>query len=298
MKKSFVYILAAAVAIALAVGLFLRFGTSQQADPVPDEPVESSEPVVMVDVLVAAIDIPADTEVTASMLESKSIPLSDRPFFAVTNVYDAVGNITNININAGDIIQSSMVEKQKRYIAETEGLSYEIPEGFVGLAIPAESLRGMAGYLLPGDVINILADAKAVKAAVDGIPFLEDDIVPNSQAYLVKNVTIIAVGDAAYDEAQANSAVVTQEEVDDGLLKRDKAEDEETGETVDYGYGCVIIALDDPTARIVTEVMKSSDLTFTLQHRSKGIHDVTKPELVQVGIDFLYETEKEYKDNN
>ena len=47
-----------------------------------------------------------------------------------------------------------MIELSRVYIADGQGLSYEIPEGFVGLAIPAADLDGLAGYVIRGNVLH------------------------------------------------------------------------------------------------------------------------------------------------
>lgn len=293
MKKTLVYIIAALISIALAFGLFTMFReqTKQQLESNPN-PAEGPAPVEMVPVIVADTRIPADTEITEAMLITKEIPITEKPFFALANAAEAVGTTAKIAIEADTVILSSMIEQPKVYIADGQGLSFEIPEGFVGLAVPASDLEGMAGYLIPGDVINILADAKAVKAAMNGVPFMEGDVLPLTKAYLVKNVTVLAVGDKAYDELMATNALAIRD-ANSEALSRDSEGDEENGE---ISYDCVIIALDDFTAQLVVETMSSSKLTFALQHRNYGIHDVTMPEIVPVPQEFIYLTEQDFQD--
>lgn len=293
MKKTLVYIIAALISIALAFGLFTMFRaqTKQQLESDPNT-AEGPAPVEMVPVIVAGNRIPADTEITEAMLITKEIPIAEKPFFALSNPTEAVGTTAKIAIEADTVILSSMIEQPKVYIADGQGLSFEIPEGFVGLAVPASDLEGMAGYLIPGDVINILADAKAVKAAMNGVPFMEGDVLPLTKAYLVKNVTVLAVGDKAYDELMATNALEIRD-ANSEASSRDSEGDEENGE---ISYDCVIIALDDFTAQLVVETMSSSKLTFALQHRNYGIHDVTMPEIVPVPQEFIYLTEQDFQD--
>ena len=194
MKRTFVYIIAAVIAIGLACGLFLMLRNQTVEQPVlSTELLETPVPVEMVEVIVANERIPANTEITPSMLRTEAIPVTEKPFFALNNANEAIGATANVIIEEGTVLLSSMIELSRVYIADGQGLSYEIPEGFVGLAIQAADLDGLAGYLIPGDVINILADAKAVKAAMNGVPYIEGDVLPLTKAYLVKNVTVLAV---------------------------------------------------------------------------------------------------------
>ena len=294
MKRTFVYIIAAVIAIGLACGLFLMLRNQTAEQPIPNqEQMDVPDPVEMVNVIVASQRIPAGAEITASMLTTKAIPATSKPFLAISSPNEAIGANAGVMIEEETVLLSTMIELPRVYIADGQGLSYEIPEGFVGLAIPAADLDGVAGYLIPGDVINILADAKAVKAAMDGVPFIEGDVVPLTKAYLVKNVTVLAVGDKAYDEMMAASALTLRDAKGETAAKQD--EEENSGE---ISYDCVIVALDDFSAQLVVETMQSSKLTFALQHRDYGIREVTLPELVPVPQEFSYLTEQELRKSN
>lgn len=292
MKKTLVYVIAAIVAIGVAFALFTMFRsqTEEQQMPAAAELTAAVEPVEMIEVVMTNQQIPAGVEINHAMIKTSYIPVTEKPFFALENAHEVIGMLACEPIESGTIILSSMVEQPHKYIADSQGLSYEIPEGFVGLAIPAARLEGVAGYLLPGDVINILADAKSVKAAMNGVPYIEGDVLPITQAYLVKNVTVLAVGDKAYDEMSAAGAL-ERREAEAKASARDDGEDSQGGTT----YDCVIIALDDFSAQLVVETMQTSKLTFTLKHRSYGVKDVTVPELVPVPQDFTYLTENEYR---
>ena len=291
MKKTFAYIIAALIAIGLAIGLFLmlRYQTAEQPVSNAEPVMETLIPVEMAEVVVANGRIPAGAEITSAMLKTKAISVTEKPFLALGNVSEVIGATANITIDEESVLLSSMIELPRVFIADGQGLSYEIPEGFVGLAIPAENLEGLAGYLIPGDVINILADAKAVKAAMDGVPYLEADVFPLTKAYLVKNVTVLAVGNKAYDEMMAAGALALRDE------KAAASKKEEDGKTGESSYDCVIVALDDFSAQLVVETMQSSKLTFALQHRDYGIREVTLPELVPVPQEFSYLTEQELR---
>lgn len=295
MKKTLVYIVAAVIAIALAIGLFLMLRNQTAGQPVPaTELPATSAPVEMVEVIVVNDRIPAGAEITPAMLRTKMVPVAEKPFSALSSTDEAIGAIAKDTIKEETVLLSSMIDLSRVYVADGQGLSYEIPEGFVGLAIPAADLEGLANYLIPGDVINILADAKAVKAAMNGVPYMEEDIHPLTEAYLVKNVTVLAVGDKTYDEMAAASAPDLRN-TKESAVSRGDGDSEGKGES---SCDCVIIALDDFSAQLVVEAMQSSKLTFALQHRSYGNHEVTMPELVPVPQEFIYLTEEQVRQRN
>ena len=155
MKRTFVYIIAAVIAIGLACGLFLMLRSQTVEQPeLNAELLETPAPIEMVEVIVANERIPANTEITPSMLRTKAIPVTEKPFFALNNANEAIGATANVVIEEETVLLSSMIDLPRVYIADGQGLSYEIPEGFVGLAIPAADLEGLAGYLIPGPVLT------------------------------------------------------------------------------------------------------------------------------------------------
>lgn len=297
MKKTLVYIIAAIAAIAVAFVLFTWFvpQTQEKTQPVEATVESTPKPIEMVNVVIADRYIAAGAEITADMLRTTTVPITEKPTYAISNAYDAVGSTAIMAIPEDTTVLSVMLEQPHTYIADSQGLSYEIPEGFVGLAIPATGLEAVAGYLIPGDVINILAYAKPIKAAMEGIPAVEGDVIPVSLSYLVKNVTIIAVGDKAYDEVMAYNASLVQPGSQAPIVTTVDEEGNETKSTM--SYTCIIIALDDITAQLVAETMQWSTFMFTLQHRDYGAHEVTTPELVPVSQDFIYTTEADVKSN-
>ena len=124
MKKTLVYIIAALISIALAFGLFMMLRGQTEAPSVPDPDAEDAPaPVEMVSVIVANERIPADTEITSTMLRTKEVPITEKPFFALADSNEAVGATTKIAIEADTVILSSMIELPKVYIADGQGLS-------------------------------------------------------------------------------------------------------------------------------------------------------------------------------
>ena len=283
MKRNIVYIIAAIVAIVAAVGLFYMFRTQTAEAPEPVV-VEEVRTVEMTDIVVSTKKIPYGTQITSDMLKTKQVPVSEKDSNMIARADQAVGAYANRTIDADQTIFNGMLDEPQTYISGTNGLSYEIPEGMVAIAVSAAELEGVAGYLTRGDVVNILADAKAIKAAMEGIEFYREDITPVNLAYLVKNVTILAVGDKQYDEYMARGGRSPVNDTRSSGEQTGTAENEADGST----YDCVILCLDEFSAQLVVEVLQTSRLTFALKHRDFGKHDVTRPELAMISQNFYY----------
>lgn len=284
MKKNIVYIIAGLVAVASAVVLFTMFRTQTAETPEPIV-VEDIQPVEMTQIIVASKKILSGSQITNDMLKTKQIPKEEKTQSMIVLSTDAEGATANRTIEADQPILTTMLDQPQSYIAGTNGLSYVIPDGMVAVAVNATDLEGVAGYLNRGDVVNILADAKAIKAAMEGIEYYQEDIDPVNLAYLAKNVTILAVGDKQYDAYMASQEQVAGR--NENAMNTDEDSSEE-GEKNPYTYDCVILCLDDFSAQLVVEVLQTSKLTFTLKHREFGNHDVTTPELATVPQSFIY----------
>jgi pilus assembly protein CpaB len=143
--------------------------------------------------VVASVDIPARTQITADMLTLKDIPLDIRPATALTNVDDAVGKVTRYPINAGDDVTTGKIVSLEG--TETTGsLSFVVPKGMRAISIQADQVISAGGLVLPGDYVDIMSDLKGVKA--DGTEV---------QNYVVKtilqNVQVLAVAQKVADVA-------------------------------------------------------------------------------------------------
>jgi len=96
--------------------------------------------------------MPAHVKITPEMLAIKSIPMEAIHPDAFTSVNDAVGGTTKAEvINGEQVIKGRVI---------TEGVSsplaYRIPENMRAITIPMGEISGVAGFIEPGDRVDIL----------------------------------------------------------------------------------------------------------------------------------------------
>ena len=141
-----------------------------------------------IQVVTARQDIPANTLITAEMLESKNFPRSLQTGKEVTEVNAAVGSLCPVMISKGEYLLDN------RLIKPGEGkdrLAYTVPEGMRAMSIPINEVTGISNMIKIGDRVDFVAIVPANSASPD----------PRSMMVL-QNIEILAVG-SAYKESTA-----------------------------------------------------------------------------------------------
>jgi pilus assembly protein CpaB len=112
-------------------------------------------------VIVAAEDIQAREPITPSMLTVTEMPVSLVPPHAFVSLSDLNGDSALVAIYKGQALTANVVSSNPDQISNAE-LSYlPIPQGYIAITIPTSELQGVAGYVSPGDYINIIATANS-----------------------------------------------------------------------------------------------------------------------------------------
>ena len=142
-----------------------------------------------VSVLVAAADIPANTlgseAIAQGLLSTEQVNVAEQPVGAVTTADALENRIFAVAVEEGTAITTAQLA--------TRSLSnVQVPEGFDGVAVTVDYTNGGAGYVAPGDVVNVYGvfgpageDAGITAAGVE-IP------VPRTELVLT-NVTVLDV---------------------------------------------------------------------------------------------------------
>lgn len=107
-----------------------------------------------VSVVVAAKAVPKNTALTADMLQLKKLPSEAVLPDAARNVGDVVGMLTGGALETGEPI---LVSKLIRAGTASQGFSYSLPDGKRAVTIPVDSTSGVAGFIRPGDRVDVLA---------------------------------------------------------------------------------------------------------------------------------------------
>jgi Flp pilus assembly protein CpaB len=106
-------------------------------------------------VVVAKTNIPARTRITAEDLSMSAI--SPIPPESFTNIKDVVGKGARVDIPAGEPVTANIIAAAPDLVSSSDVTYLPIPQGYVAVAIPTSEQTGVAGYVVVGDRISILA---------------------------------------------------------------------------------------------------------------------------------------------
>jgi len=116
-----------------------------------------SLPGSQVPVVVAAVDIQAREPISAAMVSVGQMPASSLPSHAFVRVADLKGYSAVVTIYKGQPLTANLVSTAPDQIQIGSSTYLPIPQGYVAMTLPSGELQGVAGYVTPGDYINILA---------------------------------------------------------------------------------------------------------------------------------------------
>lgn len=112
----------------------------------------SSDGVAQVSILVAADDIAPNTVGTdvieSGLLTTKEVPAGSQPVGALTSAAGLENQIFAVGVAKGDPINSAQLTLRSLS-------NVQVPEGFDGVAITIDYTQGGAGYIAPGDTVNL-----------------------------------------------------------------------------------------------------------------------------------------------
>ncbi len=169
--------------------------------------------VAEVTVLVASDDIAPNTlgsdVIEQGLIETKQVSTATKPPDAVPSASGLDNQIFAVGVSKGDVITTAQLT--------TRSLSnVQIPEGYDGLAVTVEYTPGGAGYIAPGDTVNVYGVYGVPGSVSDGGLTTSSDggpiAIPRSELALT-NVLVLGVSDqqptAAQTAANADDTAAT-----------------------------------------------------------------------------------------
>jgi pilus assembly protein CpaB len=208
------------------VGAILVYAALSRGSDSSDEAAGTTGatgPVVM-----AIIDIPARTKISADMVELRDVPLDNRSDLAFTDPSAVVGRVSRYPIATSEQVLSTKVVALESAAETGASLSYIIPEDRRGISIGVSEVVSTGGLVLPGDYVDIIA--------VFDVKFGDDD---EKDAYfartILQNVEVLAVAQTVVDTppeagtAAADGETVADVQDDDGQRVRNTEADPNPG---------------------------------------------------------------------
>lgn len=110
---------------------------------------------------VAASAIPTGTKGSAisALVKSAAVPSAARPSDALTSLTQVSTQVALRNISAGEVISASQFGTAGTPNTDTSGLT--IPAGKNAITVTSPVPQAVAGYVSPGDLVNIYLTTKA-----------------------------------------------------------------------------------------------------------------------------------------
>lgn len=152
----------AVLAIAILAGGGLAYGTYNVVNA---KPVNTAAPVPTQPVVVAGADLPLGAAVKADDLRIVNFPKGTAPEGAYEKASDIVGLGVTSPMVRGEIVLPAKLATKEAGV----GLPPVIPEGMRAVSVRVNEVIGVAGYVLPGNRVDILATASPTDAHADTI---------------------------------------------------------------------------------------------------------------------------------
>lgn len=186
-----------AAALFAAVAGVLVFVALRNADSGNGGGVAATVPVV-----VASRDVPANTRLTADMLDVRSLPVQAvvEGGYAATDAL--VGHATRFPLAKGEQIVPSKVAVGP--IEDEDDLAGVLPSGKRGIAVEVTEVTGVGGLLLPGNAVDVIAVFGRGAVGVD------------KAMTLLQDIEVLSVAQEAQEPVPAVADVSAVGETDEG----------------------------------------------------------------------------------
>jgi len=160
---------------AVAFGLFAAVSVSRYLSNA------QATPRNMQSVVVAKVDIPLGTKVVAEQLMTVQFPSGATPDGVFENTDKIVGRVTVTNVAAREPVTDFKLAPE----GSAGGLSAVIPEGYRAMTVKVDDVIGVAGFLQPGTMVDVLTVIDPPSQGINNNPISK---------IVLQNVKVLASG--------------------------------------------------------------------------------------------------------
>jgi pilus assembly protein CpaB len=149
----------------------------------------------MNNVVVAKVDIPLGTKIEAEQLSTVQFPSSAIPEGAFTDAQKLVGRVTVVGVAARETVTDFKLAPE----GSQGGLSAVIPAGYRAMTVKVDDVIGVAGFLQPGTMVDVLTVIDPPGNTLSSNPISK---------IVLQNVKVLASGqnlDKPKDEREADA---------------------------------------------------------------------------------------------
>jgi pilus assembly protein CpaB len=137
------------IVAAVAAGLVATFGINRYVSLKTRVPAMETREVV-----IAAGDISPGTALTSQLIKTESWPAKVIPPRSASSFREIMGRVAMLPIPQGNPILLSMLAPE----GTAAGLSGILPDGMRALTVKVDEVAGVAGFIHPGDHVDVLVD--------------------------------------------------------------------------------------------------------------------------------------------
>ena len=160
---------------AVAFGLFAAVSVSRYLSNA------QATPRNMQSVVVAKVDIPLGTKVVAEQLMTVQFPSGATPDGVFDKTDKIVGRVTVTNVAAREPVTDFKLAPE----GSAGGLAAVIPEGYRAMTVKVDDVIGVAGFLQPGTMVDVLTVIDPPEQSMNRNPVSK---------IVIQNVKVLASG--------------------------------------------------------------------------------------------------------
>lgn len=203
--------------IALCAALIVGLGVYQFLKEVgkPQETPRTS-------VVVAAVDIPENTLVTADMVMLKPVATEALLPNHLRDTASVIGMVLSSDVYAGEQIVTNRLVR----MGETEqnsSLAYVVEPGMRAVTISVNAISGIANMVRPGNRVDIVMNYSDERPKENAQDPEDTESVPTSRLFL-QDVPVLAVGSVLSRDGSAEYATITLQVTPEDAVKISFAE--------------------------------------------------------------------------
>lgn len=200
MKK--VYLISAILALIVGISVYFFANSLQQKAQAPAA-------LPMRSVVAAAVDIPANTQITEDMVLMQSVPAESAHAYSVSDLSQVVGMITKGELVAGEQVLSLRIVQK----GQDEGsLSNRLEDGKRAVSVGVDDVSGVSGHIKKGDYVDLVvtlvdSTGKATSTAlVENLLVLETGVKQSSSNTEQSGYSAVTLSATPEDAVKINYA--------------------------------------------------------------------------------------------
>lgn len=155
-------------------------------------------------VFTAALDIPANTPISAEMLTMTELPVEAVVAGAISDSTKAIGKVCESKIFTGEQLLSSKLISAGDSASKT--LAYAIKPGYRAITIAVDVTTGLSNMIIPGNHVDLIGDFLIQnKPATDTTAASTSADKISYTTMVLENITVLAVDNVLSEDGKLGS---------------------------------------------------------------------------------------------